>query len=124
MFLKRNVIPRSFVLLSFAAMLLSGCGVSYSPNTLPVAKVGQPYYVEINVKTGRGPIIQRTFSSLIKPENGLHVELLDWSSENHIKIYGIPEQSGNTKISFSGFSYGTMLPGKEIDKTYVLRVEP
>ncbi|CRL62795.1 hypothetical protein [Proteus vulgaris] len=40
-----------------------------------------------------------------------------------ITVLGIPLERGVIQIKISGFSYGTMYPGKEFNKTYEIKVD-
>lgn len=99
----------------------------FSPNELPVARFGQSYYAEITIHSAPGPVIQESFKYLIKPENsGLVLKPLDTSANfpyNNLKIVGIPNTIGEVIIQFGGTTCGTSFPGRDFDKTYIIKVK-
>lgn len=118
------------ILLFFISLLyltLLGCtsDIKFYPNDLPIATVGQTYYVEIEIKGGN-PVAPRSFFTKIEPENGLKIEPINldeaWS-HNHLKIFGTPRNTGNIKLIISGATYGTNYKGSEFQKTYIIKVK-
>jgi hypothetical protein len=114
----------------FLVFSLTGCfcrkKIEVLPKSLPNAAFGKPYYAEININGG--PIIERLFYYLIKPENsGLEVSPFDLESfrpYNHLTIKGTPKVNGTISIEFIGNTYGTMrCPGSEFKKIYTIKVE-
>jgi len=113
----------------FLTMLLTGCfctqKVEVLPKSLPNAKLGAPYYAEIDINIR---VIKRHFYYQIEPENsGLELSPTDFGTHvsfNDLKVKGTPKvATGTITIKFSGLTYGTMCPGVEFDKTYTIKVE-
>lgn len=100
---------------------------SFSPKELPIAKLGQPYYAEIEIHSAPGPVMKETFGYLIKPDNsGLDLKPLDVTAAfpyNNLKVEGTPNVVGDVIIQFGGATYGTSSAGGNFDKTYIIKVE-
>ena len=103
--------------------LLVGCAqkIIITPDTLPDAVLGKPYYAEVKIDGGA---ISPSVYSTVTPENNLIVEpIRTGSSYNTMKIYGKPIEATDTVILIHGGTYGTMVSGKEFKKTYTLKVK-
>ena len=112
----------------FLATALTGCfcdRVEVRPKTLPNAKLGAPYYAEIDINIR---VIKRHFYYQIEPENsGLELSPTDFGTHvsfNDLKVKGTPKVAGAITIKLSGTTYGTMsCRGKKFNKTYTIKVE-
>ena len=109
--------------------VLAGC-VSKGkilPKNLPDATLNKPYYAEIFIYVGPGPVIGRSFHYQIEPENsGIELAPYDLNSPaayNHLAVKGSPKVTGMIKIKIAGSTYGTMFSGKEFKKIYTINVE-
>ena len=95
------------------------------PKSLPTATLGTPYYEEIQVFGGR--VINKSFCYKIEPENsGLEISPTDFGKQisfNDLKVKGTPRVAGPITIILSGSTYPTMCPGRELNKTYTIKVE-
>lgn len=106
--------------------LLIGCTskVIITPDKLPDAVVGKPYYIEIQIKGGT-PVTSFKWEAL-PINNGFFVKTIEkegFGEKNFLKIYGTPVEAVNTKITLYGFTYGTSFVGEEFKKTYVIKVK-
>ena len=112
----------------FLATALTGCfcdRVEVRPKTLPNAKLGAPYYAEIDINIR---VIKRHFYYQIEPENsGLELSPTDFGTHvsfNDLKVKGTPKVAGAITIKLSGATYGTMsCPGRDFKKVYTIKVE-
>ena len=109
--------------------VLAGC-VSKGkilPKNLPDATLNKPYYAEIFIYVGPGPVIDRLFDYQIEPENsGLELAPYDLNAPgayNHLTVKGSPKVTGMIKIKIEGNTFGTMYSGREFEKTYTINVE-
>ncbi|MFD1259849.1 hypothetical protein [Entomomonas asaccharolytica] len=105
---------------------LLGCTprVTFFPDNLPVAIVGEPYNTEIKIQGGGAGISSSSFYIDISPTNGLKAEVIHIPEPySSIRIYGEPENSVDTTIQIFGDTLGTSFPGKEFNKTYVIKVK-
>ena len=109
--------------------VLTGCfctqKVEVLPKSLPNAKLGAPYYAEIDINLR---VIQHLFHYKIEPENsGLELSPTDFGTHvsfNDLKVKGTPKVAGAITIKLSGATYGTMsCPGKDFKKVYTIKVE-
>ncbi|MEQ2027070.1 hypothetical protein ABLB84_15205 [Xenorhabdus szentirmaii] len=118
--------------------LLYGCGnptpkVLPTSNFLPDAVVYEPYQTLITI-TG-GALDESSVSVSIQPiDSGLtwspKESIVQWEGKDeirkdyhHINITGIPKKTELIKIEVSGFTFGTMYPGKSFDKIYTIKVK-
>ncbi|MDT8697179.1 hypothetical protein LFW85_09755 [Acinetobacter baumannii] len=105
-------------------LVLTGCGKKYTitPDSLPIAHVNQEYRQLIQISGGK---VSDTSSPLKTdiPENlGITIQPAnDRDGYNIIEVKGIPKYEGIFTIHiWAGFYAGG---GKEIKKTYTLKVE-
>ena len=105
-------------------LTLTGCGKKYkiTPDILPIAHVNQEYKQTIKISGGKvsdtsSPLktdIPENLGIKIQPDN-------DLDGYNIIEVKGIPKYEGIFTIHiWAGFYAGG---GKEIKKTYTLKVE-
>ena len=105
-------------------LILTGCGKKYkiTPDILPIAHVNQEYKQTIKISGGKvsdtsSPLktdIPENLGIKIQPDN-------DLDGYNIIEVKGIPKYEGIFTIHiWAGFYAGS---GKEIKKTYTLKVE-
>ena len=114
----------------FLATFLTGCfctqKVEVLPKSLPNAKLGAPYYAEIDINIR---VIKRHFYYQIEPENsGLELSPTDFGTEyvsyNDLEVKGTPKVRGTITIKLFGGTYGTMsCPGRDFKKVYTIKVE-
>ena len=117
------------IIVLFLSTFLTGCfcteKVEVLPKSLPNAKLGAPYYAEIDINIR---VIKRHFYYQIEPENsGLELSPTDFGTHvsfNDLKVKGTPKVAGAITIKLSGATYGTMsCPGKDFKKVYTIKVE-
>ena len=117
------------IIVLFLSTFLTGCfcteKVEVLPKSLPNAKLGAPYYAEIDINLR---VIQHLFHYKIEPENsGLELSPTDFGTHvsfNDLKVKGTPKVAGAITIKLSGATYGTMsCPGKDFKKVYTIKVE-
>ena len=117
------------IIVLFLSTFLTGCfcteKVEVLPKSLPNAKLGAPYYAEIDINIR---VIKRHFHYQIEPENsGLELSPTDFGTHvsfNDLKVKGTPKVAGAITIKLSGATYGTMsCPGKDFKKVYTIKVE-
>lgn len=116
--------------------ILAGCVNSTPkiiPSQLPDAKINQMYSQIIQISGGA--LDGKTTGVIINPtDSGLSWKPKTWNQEwngeifkkedfHNITIYGKPLKKGRVTIKVSGFTYGTMYPGKEFNKTYEIKVD-
>jgi len=116
--------------------ILVGCGnptPKISPDYLPDSAMGKPYLQVINISGGA--INEKSTSVIIQPkDSGLHwsptIGYSYWEGKQSIKedyhtivIQGTPLNKGLISIPISGFTYGTMYPGKDFSKVYEITVK-
>ena len=105
-------------------LVLTGCGKRYTitPDSLPIAHVNQEYRQLIQISGGK---VSDTSSPLKTdiPENlGITIQPAnDRDGYNIIEVKGIPKYEGIFTIHIWAGFYGG--GGKEIKKTYTLKVE-
>jgi len=123
--------------ITFIFLFISACAnhaPNFSPrgNKLPDGVVGQVYFAEVEItnailfKENIGVDISPAKSGLIwKPEvitlkrGGQEREEEDY---HHIIISGRPKKIGEILVHINGYSMGTSIPGSEIDKVYIIRI--
>ncbi|WP_295811610.1 hypothetical protein [uncultured Apibacter sp.] len=113
----------------FLAIFLTSCfctqKIKVLPKSLPTATLGIPYYEDI--KVFGGVVRNESFLYKIEPENsGLEISPTDFGKQisfNDLKVKGTPRVAGPITIILSGSTYPTMCPGRELNKTYTIKVE-
>ncbi|PKH22399.1 hypothetical protein CIG19_13950 [Enterobacterales bacterium CwR94] len=121
----------------FIVLLISACAnpaPNFSPdgNSLPNGIVNQTYFSEVEI-TNAVLFKENIDVDILPPESGLK-----WSPEvitlkrggqereeadyHRIIISGTPKKIGEILIHINGYSMGTSRPGREIDKTYIIRI--
>ncbi|HEX6291400.1 MAG TPA: Ig domain-containing protein [Herpetosiphonaceae bacterium] len=115
----------SLILLVLAGLVLTACGdtrpaLTFSPDALPAARVGQPYTATITV------------SGNVTPVGGAGVEpgslppglvLQHRNEDDQIEITGTPEASGTFTFTIDVWCYGTNQSGQTGERSYTLVVE-
>lgn len=118
-------------LLVVITYILVGCTpqLTIIPDKLNDATLGHPYYAEIKIQGGSGPVSSGSFDYLIKPENsGLELDFFDPQNTpvefNHFIVKGIPTTLEDISIYIKGATI-VSIPWHssiEFDKTYVVKV--
>lgn len=127
------MINKYIITLSLLFPILMGCSsnITYGPNGdyLPSATFKQPYYSEINIFGA--PVIGRLITYKITPINsGLKAYPGEYISRggdkivdyNKVIIKGIPISTSDIEVEVHGSSYGTNYPGRELYKTYKIKL--
>ncbi|QXX98924.1 hypothetical protein IM817_12430 [Serratia marcescens] len=116
-------------------LVLVGCGnptPTVTPEQLSDAVVGYPYMEMLQISGGA--LNRRSTGVIITPENSG----LKWKPKvnyrkfgervqkdedfHNIIIYGTPNGKGKVTVEVSGFTLGTMYPGKGFFKSYEIEV--
>jgi hypothetical protein len=92
----------------------------FSPDSLPEAKVDQPYSVTITLSNQRTPAFSMSAAEGDLPP-GL-TGVFDQEQQSYT-ISGTPSQAGTYKIGISVLCYGTQVSGQTGAKTYELVVK-
>ena len=106
------------------ALLLMGlvaCGrpaLTFTPEKLPEAKVGEPYRAVIKTDGGETPLAGAKASNLPR---GLSLVFLEHTDEL-IKIEGTPTAAGTTAVAIEAWCFGTNRAGQHGEHTYELVV--
>lgn len=110
------------------ALLTIGCGEKHqiSPDKLPNAYIGKPYYQDINIIGGAVIGHQLDLNTDFPNDMGItfnHIkdDKNDIYINNHLIIYGTPKYKGNYKVKIFATFYGGK--GKSLEKTYDLIVQ-
>lgn len=124
-----------YILIINTILLISGCTVTenllVTPDSLPDATVGKPYFAKIIIHTNGGNI--GSFNAPIMPSNsGLTTNVCDPndSSSNALScivVQGTPNQLTEIKVNVSGSitpSHGVLYKVRNIfNKTYTITVK-
>ncbi len=95
--------------------------LKFDPPTLPNAKVGVPYEVEIKVTENVTPV----GDFMVDPETlppGLELIIVEGVADT-AKITGIPEKVGTYTFAIDVWCYGTNISGQTGGKKYTIVVE-
>ena len=99
---------------------------TFTPDKLPVAKLGTLYEVEVEIKGGPGPVREGSFKYSIEPKNSGLVLVPsgeDTYPYNRLTIKGTPQTTKDISLKISGSTYGTSVPGHYFEKTFIIKVE-
>ncbi|MGB7799602.1 hypothetical protein [Buttiauxella sp.] len=98
--------------------------LTFTPDKLSYAVMGQPYTAEIK---NSGSNISSLWVKGYKPHyqtadlrNGLVVNTYNPESNWNIKISGTPNKTGTESFTIEGFTSGTQCPGLQFSKTYTI----
>ena len=128
--MKKLILNKSVIIFAIYFSLI-GCippKVIITPDKLPDAVIGTPYYTEIKITGGSGPISGSGFKLHIYPDNsGLEIifpEINGRVKYNNMTIQGIPKTVENVTIIIKG----GMIPSgwratSDFEKTYVIKVK-
>ena len=92
----------------------------FSPDSLPPARVGQPYEAKIAVSNNDTPVGQFSAASADLPPG---IELRQIEMEDTAILSGIPTQPGTYTFTLSVWCYGTNVNGQTGEKKYKIVVE-
>ncbi len=95
--------------------------LKFDPPSMPAAKVGVPYEVEIKVSENRTPVGDFSIAPNTLPpglELVIQKDVLDTA-----KITGTPTQAGTYTFTISVWCYGTNVSGQTGEKDYTIVVE-
>ena len=119
---------RTIVSIASLLLLVTGAclcsprpGLDFLPDTLPDARVGSPYSVDILVAGNKTPVFQAGVSDGSLP-GGLTLELIQ--TDHIIRLSGTPAETGNFTFTVSVSCYGTNVNGQTGEKKYTLVVGP
>ena len=123
--LRRATIALMILLLAISlacqTLLPENDGLKFDPPSLPAAKVGEPYEVEINVTENRTPVGNFSVAPNTLPP-GLELEIVEAVADT-ARISGMPEQAGTYTFAVSVWCYGTNVSGQTGEKEYTIVVE-
>ncbi|MCP4323321.1 MAG: hypothetical protein GY787_16035 [Alteromonadales bacterium] len=118
------VIPISGCEILYSTILITSCGtlpdLKISPEKLPEAIIGQPYYVEFSASMNQTSIGSFHLSSGRLPAGLEFVYVDDNSGGSRAIIEGIPTEIGDFPITIETRSYGTQCSGQSGEQQYVL----
>jgi hypothetical protein len=95
--------------------------LEFDPSTLPNAKVGVPYEVQINVSQNVTPVGDFMVDPKTLPP-GLELTIVK-DVRDTAKIAGTPEKAGTYTFRIDVWCYGTMVNGQIGSKEYTIVVE-
>ncbi|WP_338804410.1 hypothetical protein WDV76_02745 [Xenorhabdus griffiniae] len=117
---------------------LYGCGnptpkILPKSEFLPDAVINEPYQASFTI-TGGALDETSVFVSIHPVDSGLKwspkKDIFQWEGKeeitydyHHINITGIPKKTELIKVKVGGFTFGTMYPGKEFNKTFTIKVK-
>jgi hypothetical protein len=99
----------------------TGGPLKFTPDTLPIAQIGKPYEVKIQITLNNTPVGDFFISEGSLPE-GLEFTFLE--GEDAATISGTPTETGNFSLKVGAWCYGTQVSGQTGDKAYSLVVRP
>jgi hypothetical protein len=102
-------------------VLLAACSqpaLTFAPEKLPDATVGQPYHVVIEVSGGKTPVANISAAPL---PPGLTLTYANKHDET-ASIDGTPTEAGRTSITVEAWCYGTNRRGQTGKRVYELVV--
>ncbi len=110
------------IILSLACEFLTSIGNSleFEPETLPVARIGEAYEVEIHVTENDTPVMKFGMKGGLPP--GLKLAQVE-GIEDTARISGVPEEAGTFLFTIRASCFGTNHPGDQGEKEYTLVVE-
>jgi hypothetical protein len=95
----------------------------FSPDTLPVARVGTSYETVISLSQNVTPAGQFYLSEGDELPPGLSLGELN-PSKDSVTISGTPEQAGTYMFTVNVWCYGTSVSGQRGSKEYTIVVNP
>lgn len=112
------------ILVMFGAAV-SGCRrarppLSFSPEELPEARIGEPYRAEITVSGNETPVFRMLLEDGQLPP-GLRLEHQD--GEDSGVITGTPTEAGDFSFEIGALCYGTNTNGQSGARAYQLQVK-
>lgn len=90
------------------------------PESLPIAKVGVPYNVPLEVIKTSSPVHGIYASDKLPLPQGLRIEHQD--RDSHGLITGTPAKAGSYQVQMSAGTYGTQCTGLRASRVYTLEV--
>lgn len=126
----------SFFAIGGLVLMLSGCEVlmignvlvgcaarpepKLMPTELPVARVGQPYSVRLDVVDASTPVSKLLVAPAQPLPEGL--ELSHETRDKHGIIQGTPAKAGTYDVLIYGNTFGTQCTGQDVERLYQLEV--
>lgn len=115
----------------FIILLLEGCCVSggsrppkFSPESLPLAKVGSYYNVKIKNSGANIGLMwlgnKEPYESPIILNNGLSINTHNPQDNWEIIIQGIAKRKGTESFTVNGLTSGTQCPGGKFSKKFTI----
>jgi len=105
--------------------VLVGCATRPEPELmpaeLPIARVGQPYSVRLDVVDASTPVSRL----LVAPAHALPegLALSHETRDRHGIIHGTPTQAGTYDVLIYGNTFGTQCTGQGVERLYQLVVQ-
>lgn len=90
------------------------------PASLPEAKAGVPYEIEIHITQNVTPVGDMAIKEGALPA-GLEFAFLE--GKDAAKISGIPQETGTFNITIFAWRFGTMVSGQTLEKEYQIVVK-
>lgn len=110
----------ALVLGSVAASCSTQATPELLPERLPIAKVGVPYNVPLEVIRTSSPVHGIYASDKHPLPEGLRIEHQD--RDSHGFITGTPVKAGSYQLQMSAGTYGTQCTGLRASRVYTLKV--
>jgi hypothetical protein len=105
--------------------VLVGCATrpepALMPKELPIAKVGAPYSVRVDVVDANTPVSKLLVAPAHPLPEGL--ALSHEEREKHGVIQGVPTEAGTYDVLVYGNTYGTQCTGQDVERLYKLEVK-
>jgi len=122
-----NLAKRKWVPFLFLPLFLASCCNPFSssklaldPDSFPDGQVGVPYAVTIAVTNADTPLGDVQPVDPLPP--GLSLSWEKW--QRHFSVAGTPSTADDYRFRLYGYSYGTMCAGKQLERSFSLRVAP
>lgn len=105
--------------------VLVGCATrpdpELMPKELPIARVGTPYSIRIDVVDASTPVSKLLVAPAQPLPDGL--ELSHEAREKHGVIQGTPTKAGTYDVLVYGNTFGTQCTGQDVERLYKLEVQ-
>lgn len=118
------------IIVGFLLFIINGCSSEdkFLPDTLPVAKVGQPYNTHIALPSGKAVFCDSFYVSIDPPSSWLTVKYIDPGTTplfcGAVDIHGTPKTIQTVSITLTGGGPMPMIGhAVRVKQTYVIKVE-
>lgn len=118
------MVRRWFLVGAVVVASATSCGapaLTFSPETLPEARLRQPYEVRITVSGGKTPVGGASVVSGALPA-GLSIDQSGLETSHAFRIAGTPAAEGDFAFTLAAWCYGTSESGQQGKKVYSIVV--